>query len=716
MLILLISPCLCPAARGDNGFEFLSSIFDAGAREVEVSGNIAYSLFFSGLLIIDYGDPSTPTLLGRCFFREAPTDLRLRGDRLFVADSTAGICVLDVSDPASPMLLGRYSTGGEAMGLDLKGDTLYVANGSKGILVLSSIDPDTLRFIAELEGASPAWAVDIEGGYAYVASLNIGLRIIRVSELPDMIQVARVPLRVTAMDVRVALSHAYLADFEGLATVDVSDPEAPILRPYVSTPGKALDLFIEVPNLYLADNFRGFHIFDIETDPDAPLLISASHTPDDAMGIAVDSGFALVADDFAGLLISDVSDPVNPESLGTFRSAGENRGGVIRGDLAYLAQGRMGVWTVDITDRRNPAILSSFTDGVTYAYSLDVSDTVLVLANNEGGVMTINVSDPASPFLMGEVSTGREVTEVKVSGSMAYVVDGDFRAIDLAIPYSPSVVSSYLTPSQSVDLAVAGNLAFVADRDAGVHSYDISEPADSLRPLHTLDTPGFAEGIAADGSIVYIADDVGGFRVIEYDQGGQMNEVSHLDLGDPVADVAVENGIAFLALRRGEIVAVDVGDPYSIARIDSFPTPGKSVAVETSETTVVVGDFYSTILLEYLPSSIQGTNRPHAGRAPSGAEMLMQNIPNPFNPSTTIFFRVSATQLRGRNTTNVSLEVFSLRGRLVKRLFNAASGVGEHEVFWDGTNAVGDAVPSGVYVYVLKTGDSRVTRKMLLIR
>lgn len=163
-------------------------------------------------------------------------------------------------------------------------------------------------------------------------------------------------------------------------------------------------------------------------------------------------------------------------------------------------------------------------------------------------------------------------------------------------------------------------------------------------------------------------------------------------------------------------MAVDVGDPYSIARIDSFPTPGKSVAVETSETTVVVSDLYSTIFLDYLPSSIWRTKRPHAGRAPSGAEMLMQNIPNPFNPSTTIIFRVPATQLHGRDVTNVSLEVFSLRGRLVKRLFNAPSGAGEHEVFWDGTNAVGEVVPSGVYVYVLKTGDSRVARKMLLIR
>jgi hypothetical protein len=709
-----------------SGFEFLSSIQEGGARDVEISDNRAYVLYSSGLLILDFSNPADPVLLGKHFFPDAPEDLRLMGDHAVVADSSAGVYIIDIRDPAHPIEAGVYNTNVDARGLDLQGDTLYVANGSYGLLVLALDDPRAPVYVTELGEYAPHNSVDVEGDYAYLASGQNGLDVIRISDLPNLQHVARLnehPLLVQSRDVRVSLDHAYIADVLGLATVDVSDPGNPVLiDPYLVTPGRALDLFIDLPFLYLADDVAGFHIFEVETNPGVPNWQSQYDTGDDARGIAADGGIAVVADDFgaaddwAGALFVNILDPVNPELLGTFPSGGECQGGLLAGDLAYVGQGNQGIIIVNIEDPRIPSIVTAFTDSIGFVNSMALRDTVLAVANRWRGLLIVDVSDPSSPAYMGEVDTGREVTRVGISSEMAYVVDGDFRAVDLSDPSSPAVVSSYDTESFSVDLSLNGDLAFVADSDNGLLSFDVSNPRDTLLMLDRFDSPGNARGVDATEDVTGLADGPGGLRLLGYDSGGQMDTLGHLDLGDDAVDVVIENGIAFVTLERGEVVAVDVGDPRHPTVIDNFPTPGRSESVDASSSLVLVSDGSSAIFLGYSPSGVRGDGGTVTQLIPVGSTILSQNRPNPFNPSTSIEFRVPGSRMSPGNGTEVRLDIFSLRGRWVRELYSDRARAGEHVVLWDGTNADGCSVPSGVYIYVLKMGEIRVARKMLLVR
>ncbi|MCD4690920.1 T9SS type A sorting domain-containing protein, partial [bacterium] len=88
---------------------------------------------------------------------------------------------------------------------------------------------------------------------------------------------------------------------------------------------------------------------------------------------------------------------------------------------------------------------------------------------------------------------------------------------------------------------------------------------------------------------------------------------------------------------------------------------------------------------------------------------LHQNIPNPFNPRTTIVFEMPAA---GR----ANLTVYDASGRIVARLIERECTAGRQSVEWDGRDGDGRAVGSGVYFYVLETGNARVERKMVLMR
>ncbi len=88
---------------------------------------------------------------------------------------------------------------------------------------------------------------------------------------------------------------------------------------------------------------------------------------------------------------------------------------------------------------------------------------------------------------------------------------------------------------------------------------------------------------------------------------------------------------------------------------------------------------------------------------------LHPNFPNPFNPSTTIGFDLPETE-------EVSLAIYDFHGRLVRNLISDRMRSGHHELVWDGRDDAGRPVSSGAYLYRLRAGDQRITRKMILVK
>ena len=88
---------------------------------------------------------------------------------------------------------------------------------------------------------------------------------------------------------------------------------------------------------------------------------------------------------------------------------------------------------------------------------------------------------------------------------------------------------------------------------------------------------------------------------------------------------------------------------------------------------------------------------------------LLQNNPNPFNPSTSIKFFIP-------NQSDVKIKVYDLLGREVTTLINKNVSEGYHIVFWNGVDKYGGFSSSGVYLYRLTAGDFVETKKMTLLK
>ena len=94
----------------------------------------------------------------------------------------------------------------------------------------------------------------------------------------------------------------------------------------------------------------------------------------------------------------------------------------------------------------------------------------------------------------------------------------------------------------------------------------------------------------------------------------------------------------------------------------------------------------------------------------SSAELaLLPNVPNPFNPSTTIrYFWPSRIDVR--------VTIYDVAGRAVITLVDREESAGQYSVPWNGTDANGDHVASGVYLVRIEAGKQSLARKMVMLK
>ena len=148
--------------------------------------------------------------------------------------------------------------------------------------------------------------------------------------------------------------------------------------------------------------------------------------------------------------------------------------------------------------------------------------------------------------------------------------------------------------------------------------------------------------------------------------------------------------------RRSVVKAGDILEVRVIGRDGNFESQTLSIKVTPEDLANAV-----------LTVSLDGIGRPDQTQ-------LLQNYPNPFNPETWIPYQLS-------ENSQVSLSIYDTTGRLVRTLPLGYQSAGfynsrERAAYWDGRNALGERVASGVYFYQLTTPSFQQTRRLVILK
>ncbi len=162
----------------------------------------------------------------------------------------------------------------------------------------------------------------------------------------------------------------------------------------------------------------------------------------------------------------------------------------------------------------------------------------------------------------------------------------------------------------------------------------------------------------------------------------------------------------------GEQKNILTGHTYGNINV-AFSPDGKTLLTGSADGTVLIWDYNTIMGTNDVPSQ-QLTEDVSRDENVDLRALLLPNYPNPFNPETWIPFQLA-------KPAHVTLYIYSVDGQLVRtlKLGNKQAGLYHSKnqaAYWDGKNAFGEPVASGIYYYTLSTGEFSATRRMVIRR
>ena len=162
------------------------------------------------------------------------------------------------------------------------------------------------------------------------------------------------------------------------------------------------------------------------------------------------------------------------------------------------------------------------------------------------------------------------------------------------------------------------------------------------------------------------------------------------------------------AARRSSAVWADLNRKSVVEAGDKL-----KVALYDDNGRIVSGPFQRTVTTSDIRNAFLSLQL-NVGDIQPQDTLLAQNFPNPFNPETWIPYQLSAA-------TEVKIDIYNVSGHLVRSLDLGWQPTGSYmtpssAAYWDGKNAVGERVASGIYFYTLQTSDFAATRRMVILK
>jgi hypothetical protein len=715
------------ADPSDSRFELLNAQYFCGPRFITASRDTAYCTFDPGLVILDIGDPENPQMISETLLEESPTDIVLIEKTAIMRIAYGGLTIVDVSDSQNPQVVGEYLEFEHLLTMTNQDSIVYLLyrgdpGNPDGMVILNFSDPLHPQVLGIFEQEADFENITVQDDRAFISARREGLLIVDIGDPstptlvtsyppPDnksvancvvrdsliylgittlpagMIQIlsinsqdslsliAELDEEVIPMDAMTLVQEFLYLDVSSISSsgniqiLDVSDPTSPVIDTTIAGFTQSRQLYLYEDLLFVPHSWYGLEIWGVEAPGDP--YVRGYYNTKRLSSVDVDSTYAYIARYQDELYICSIEDPGEPELISTLEIDGYMEDILVRGDYLYLANRDKGMQIFDVSDPYQPQWISQYKDSTSDSWALTLRDTLLFIADNELGMEIINITDPYSPSLVSSFrpSVDGYVESIALGGNYAYIAN--YRGIvaaDISDPYNPVEVAVYNDEeNRKLDVLYHNNLIYYADYHVSeFYIRDVSDPYNS--ELTYQGWPGatiFGEDYFLNFPILFSAD--------------------HL------------------------INALNINDPQSPFLFDHFGFAHTSVDLAGSDTLLYsVGN--SFVIVDFDRTGLGIDNDLPSLSLPK-VFSLSQNYPNPFNPSTTIEFSIPEGE-----AAQTCLNIYDIRGRLIRILINEEKNSGRYSVHWDGKDEIGREVGSGIYFYRITIEDYTSTKKMVLLR
>ena len=432
----------------------------------------------SGLFTVDLGDPLNPKEAGLLPLDGFQYDVQIANGRLYTAGAWGGVHVLDITDPLSPVKIANAYTPGWAMALAADGNSLLVLDGADGALLCGIAGVQPVQMSALTMGGF-MMAGTIDDTSAFVLDEDFGLISLDYTQKSaPQIAYRWTPLldgrRLTMED-----TICYVAGGStGLHVYDMTDKASPRETYWFDTHGGYANKAIAKDGmLYLSAHLstnEPLLVFDASDPADLVKLsgeIDAQTTCGTAFrSFAVGTGYAYIAGETADMTV-DVRDPENMTVTGYV-----NLGNPVNGDYSgnlFVSSSNTELQIVDISDPSNPELVGSMKKLATGEAVRFINPTTVLTTDNPG-ICVVDVSDSANPKKISELAVSGSIMEAFVDGTTAYLscLGDGVKVVDISDLSHPVYTGAIETLGLAYDCYAKDGLLIVADSLAGMSVYE----------------------------------------------------------------------------------------------------------------------------------------------------------------------------------------------------------------------------------------------------
>ncbi len=664
------------------------------------------------LQIVDISDPFDPLLLN-VVSELYHGDAVIRDSLAYMAEYTQ-INVVNINDPLQPTLVAQIDSLGSIYNVAVSEPYLYVFCENQTLQIIDISDLSNPQVAGTFQMLFTPSTVTISGGLMFVSgnvsSGNARVQIIDVSD-PANLQVRYTFNSSTpAGAITVSGNIAYLAmRYSGLLIWDISNPSQPA-HLAVFNPGRAIfDVSIEGTTACLANELNGILLVDV-SNPVSPVVIGSCDTPDFANRVVLRGNRVFVGSGI-GLHIVDVSDPLpSPGFLGSYCNPGQDYASIaLANNKLYAVEGFEWMKILDVSEPAQPVLLGGYE--VLGAYRVQVVGNKAYIMNQLGSFDIVDVSDPAAPLLLGSYAELDTPVDAAIVGNIAYVLDQmeGLKILNISNASSPVLTGTYSDLVNPYDIAIRGNYAYIVDRVASFPKLVVVNKSNPASPVYAgfCYLPHDPNSIAIYGSYAYIVSEEGGLGIYQITNSTSVTLLNSF-LPRPTSNLIhcfVSGTRLYVSdLNWNELYIYDLGNPAQPVLLNNYKANFAIQDMKLENNLLYTANGYAGIHILDLNQMV-GIDEP----LPEPQLFKISNYPNPFNPQTTIAFTLP-------ENGNVELNVFNLRGQLVRHLLDENRTKGNHSVIWNGKDDSNRDLASGVYLYRISSGSGKLSGKMMLLK
>lgn len=366
--------------------------------------------------------------------------------------------------------------------------------------------------------------------------------------------------------------------------------------------GPSFDIVESGGILYVAQGGE-IRVYDISSPSYVEQLTWKDHLSKIVIGspiqsVALEGSTLFVAADDC-LAIVDVSSPPSPQLISTYANpypGTSMREVTLYDGYAYLSIYNKGIQVVDISDLTRPRTVRTVPlGGYDRPRGSCIDDHYLYVAmETDHRLVVLDIADPAAPEVLGRYTSSGELrsfSAVAVKDGYAFVTEyhNGMHTIDVTDPANPHLVSS-LMGMDANDIEILGDDAYISVRYQGYTIVDISDPIHPSITEEIFDhsIAGYVEGIDVNADYVFIAASSLGFGIFGNTNSSPPSLLVKVPVVGGVDSLQVKGTMLYIGAHNDGIWIVDISDPKNPVENAYIHNGGRNDGLDIDGTSLYV--------------------------------------------------------------------------------------------------------------------------------